>query len=116
MKRIPENEFDAHARGLHAAALTRLSPQTLLRLRAAREQAGRASQRRPWPWLAATAFSMLLAVMIGVQWLPGPQAPTLAADAGNVANAGDTAATLLEENPDLYLWLASSEAQPMAME
>ena len=28
----------------------------------------------------------------------------------------ETAAGTLEEDPDLYLWLASAEAQPLAME
>nr|WP_295377808.1 hypothetical protein [Pseudoxanthomonas sp.] len=112
-----EHDFDARARQAHAAALAQVSPQVLSRLRMARRQAP-APTRRAWPWLAATAFSGVLAVMIGLQWLPSSQAPAgdEPAIAAGAPEATLPANTLLDENPDLYLWLASSDAPPLAME
>ncbi|MBB3275334.1 MULTISPECIES: hypothetical protein [Pseudoxanthomonas] len=114
-----EHDFDARARQAHAAALAQVSPRTLARLRAARHSAP-ASQRRAWPWLTATAFSAVLAVMIGLQWLPSSPAPAPESPEPAITAATPDAAlpanTLLDENPDLYLWLASSEAPPLAME
>nr|WP_298149982.1 hypothetical protein [uncultured Pseudoxanthomonas sp.] len=119
--------FDAQARNLHRASLAQMSPQTLARLRAARHEARRAAPAsggaRPWRWITATAFSAVLAVGVGLQFLP--QAPTasspgattpapLAATDGGALD--ETAAGTLEEDPDLYLWLASADAQPLAME
>jgi len=63
----------------------------------------------------------VLAVGLGVQWLPHtPQATTPAVTAA-VAQADSLADELvvpsaLDEDPDLYLWLASADAQPLAME
>lgn len=112
--------FDRDMRKLHAAAMDRISPQTLARLRAARHTAQTTPQRgQAWRWIAASAFSAVLAVAIGVQFLPQPapmpaaQPAIAAASAGNDYNDG---VATLEENPDLYLWLASSEAEPLAME
>ena len=77
------HDFDTRARQAHAAALAQVSPQTLARLRAARHSSP-ASQRRAWPWLTATAFSAVLAVMIGLQWLPSSPAP-----GAGIRGAGD---------------------------
>ncbi len=118
---IDENNqsFDHDMRRLHASAVSNISPQMLAQLRAARHAAQTAPPRgHAWRWLAATAFSAMLAVALGVQFLPsaGPlsAAPPVAA-AGSAPGYTDTVATL-DENPDLYLWLASSEAAPLAME
>ena len=112
--------FDHDMRRLHASAVSSISPQTLARLRAARHAAQTApAPGHAWRWLAATAFSAVLAVALGVQFLPGagprPAAPPVAAAAAGAQGYTDTVATL-DENPDLYLWLASSEADPLAME
>lgn len=120
--------LDAQARRLHAAALSQVSPQTLSRLRAARHAAQAAeapSRAGHWRWLAATAFTAVLAVGIGVQLMPADPAlppageqPVASVAASSTGAQQDDfgAATLLDEDPDLYLWLASSEAQPLAME
>jgi anti-sigma-K factor RskA len=117
---------DARARQLHAASLSRLSPQTLSRLRAARHaaHAGDAPVRAGhWRWLTASAFTAVFAVGIGVQLMssdpaqpaPGePPAGAVFASAAPQDAFGD--ATVLDEDPDLYLWLASAEAQPLAVE
>lgn len=113
--------FDRGMRQLHATAVTQLSPQTLARLRNARQQAQTSAPRRghAWRWAAATAFSAVLAVTIGLQLLPKP-APMSAAQPIAATVSGDDAYTdsvsVLDENPELYMWLASSEAEPLAME
>lgn len=117
---ISNNEtFDHDMRQLHATAVTHISPQTLARLRAARHGAQTAPQRgHAWHWIAASAFSAVLAVAIGVQFLPRSTLSTaqpVVAATGTGNDYSDSVATL-EENPDLYLWLASSEAEPLAME
>lgn len=115
------DNFDRQAKQLHAAAVTHLSAQTLARLRAARyaAQADAAPVRHGhWRWLAATAFSAVFAVAILTQFGPLTQTTpdTPPAAIADSASDYDPALTVLDENPDLYLWLASSEAQPLAME
>lgn len=120
------HRFDRQARRLHQAALAQVSPQTLMRLRSARHEAqrdARAGGHRTWRWLTATAFSAVLAVGLGLQWLPhAPDTPAATASAPSLAQAdGDAGEELgvsgaLDEDPDLYLWLASADAQPLAME
>lgn len=112
--------FDRDMRKLHAAAMSHISPQTLARLRAARHAAQTAPRPgHAWRWIAATAFSAALAVAIGMQFLPqSAPAPTAQPMAAAVDGAGDynSSVPTLDENPDLYLWLASAEAAPLAME
>lgn len=106
--------FDRHAKQLHATALANISPQTLAKLRAARNAAARpAPSRHAWRWVAATAFSAVLAVAIGVQFVPRTSTPV--APAQPVASAAATSdySTSLDENPDLYVWLAGTD---LAME
>lgn len=122
------DKFDQRARRLHADAVAQLSPQTLARIRAARHAAvgtAPAPARRGfgWPWLAASGCAALFAIALGLRFQlsvpePAPPPPQAAApvavpspffdDPGLVATLG--------EDPDLYLWLASMEAQPVAME
>ena len=121
-KPIDANEsFDHRMRQLHATAVTQLSPQTLARLRSARQQAQTSAPRRghAWRWVTATAFSAVLAVTIGLQLLPKPGSTPTAQPVVATVGSGDAYAdsvTALDENPDLYVWLASSEAEPLAME
>lgn len=117
-----DHDFDSSARAMHGTALRQLSPATLARLRSARAQAHSATPPRRWAWLAATALSGVLAVGLGMQFLPvGSPTPSDTAQLAQQStppHAADAtgSVTLLDENPDLYLWLASSEAQPLAME
>ena len=115
-----DNAFDRDMRQLHAAAVSQVSPQTLARLRAARYAAQTAPKRgHAWRWVTATAFSAVLAVALGVQFLPRsgtvPASQPMVATVDNDDEYGDSVATL-DESPDLYMWLASSEAEPLAME
>lgn len=119
---IDKNEnFDREMRQLHATAVNQLSPQTLARLRAARHGlAKEATPRRghAWRWVTATAFSAVLAVVVGMQFLPQSQTMPAAQPIASLTTDDNYVSSVvtLEENPDLYLWLASSEAEPMAME
>lgn len=115
-----DNDFDRYARQLHATALSSISPQTLAKLRSARHAAAQpAPTRHGWRWLAATACSALLAVAIGTQFLPREAAPVASpqpALANAAADAGDSYTSALDENPDMYVWLASADAPLLAQE
>jgi anti-sigma-K factor RskA len=119
---IDKNDnFDRDMQQLHATAVENISPQTLARLRASRHGLGKeAAPRRghSWRWMAATTFSAVLAVAIGMQFLPTSQ-PVVTASPEIATVAVDDygeGVTVLDESPDLYVWLASSEAEPLAME
>ena len=119
---IDKNDaFDRDMQQLHATAVDNISSQTLARLRAARHGLGKETALRrghAWRWVAASTFSAALAVAIGLQFLPTSQ-PVVTAPPAIAAAAVDEyseAMTVLDENPDLYVWLASSEAEPLAME
>lgn len=120
--------FDAQMRRAHQASLQALPAPTLARLRAARHAASRshAVPARRWGWLLAAAPA-LLGAAFGMHLLLRPALPG-SAPAANVAGVsaaavpasgaaqadGDVAvAGLLEENPDLYLWLGSDTSLAM---
>ena len=113
MNRLPESpqDFDRALRQLQQHAEAALSPATLARLRQARQQATTQAASSAWRkrgWWLATACSAVLAVTVAVQFqrLPPPAVPaTAAALAADDADADDS--LLLDENPDLYLWLGS---------
>lgn len=116
-----DQAFERRMQTLHQASLSQLSAQTLARLRTDRHAAARSAPSRShgWRWMLASAFSAVLAVAIGVQFLPGPASdpPTaapLVAAAGDDDYTGTVSA--LDESPDLYLWLASADATTLAME
>lgn len=121
--------FDARMRELHQASLQALPPQTLARLRAARHGAGQASAPRRWGWLLA-ATPAVFGAALGLHLLlrpalpqsdaaapivAGAAAPAAADPAVTMAAAGDADAGdgMLEENPDLYLWLGSETSLAM---
>ena len=115
-----QDTFDHDMQQLHAAAVSHLSPQTLARLRAARHGLAESTPQRghSWRWITASAFSAVLAVAIGVQFLPHsqtqPNVQPVATTEVEDTYEGSTAA--LDESPDLYLWLASQDAATLAME
>ncbi|WP_045771450.1 hypothetical protein [Xanthomonas albilineans] len=134
--------FDARMRALHQAGLQALPASTLARLRAVRQQAGhldqaKRSHTRRLGWLLAAAPA-LLGVVLGVQQLLQPPSAPETASASASASASATAANattstststtfaamtsdaeettppgMLDENPDLYLWLGSDTALAM---
>ncbi|MFC6840021.1 hypothetical protein [Xanthomonas theicola] len=114
-------------RALHRASLQALPAPTRARLRAARHGAGQAhaAPARRWGWLLAAAPAVL-GTAFGMHLLLRPalppsmpaasvaSAPTAtAASAVAQGDTDDTVAGLLEENPDLYLWLGSDTSLAM---
>jgi len=112
----PDESFDRAMRDLHAQALTRVSPQTRARLRATRTAADtRHAPMRGLVWVLAGGCAAVFALAIGLQWrgpspttnVPTQTAGTEAAD--DSIDSTDSAVDALDENPDLYLWLASND-------
>jgi len=101
---------DDHAlHALHAQALQQLSPATLQRLRSAR-QATVAVRGRAHGWWMATACSAVAALALGYSFTANP--PTRPATPA-VAATVDDSSDVLDENPDLYVWLGTTD---LAME
>lgn len=106
--------FDSQARQLHQAALHALDPATLARLRSARH-AGTETRRsrlgQRGGWVLATACSALLAIGLGVHLNRPAPAPSTSTTYALVATIdGDE---VLDQNPDLYVWLGSENALAM---
>lgn len=117
-----DDRFDAAMRQRHALASARISPRVEAQLRQ-RRAALRADPRRAhsgWRpgWPVATACAAVLAVLAGTQLQrePASQTPAPAAMAAAAA-AADRADldSVLDENPDFYLWLASGDADTFAV-
>ena len=117
-------ELDRIARVLHTEAVAHVAPRTLAQLRARRTQAaprpGPLARPRMLGLGLAGGFAALFAVAVGLRMeLPSP-----ADDAAPIADAATPAASddlletyaTLDEDPDFYLWLATTDVQPLAME
>lgn len=118
-----DTRFDDAMRLLHRQALDAVTPATRQRLRAARTSAP-ARRARGSAWALGASVAAVASLAVGLQM--GPlQRPAPATDPGAVA-AGSTlpstalvdenSVATLDENPDLYLWLASSDADLVALE
>src|SRR5688572_18230065 len=124
-----QDDFDRRMRALHQQAVAQVPARTTHQLRVRRAAAAQAPARQPgarrasgagW-WLAAASaavFALALGLRDPAPLTPADDAlPPLAA----VAEAADTAAfedgfAALEEDPDLYIWLASQDGLILAME
>ena len=105
---LPPAFDDAALQQLHAQAVAQLSPATLARLRGARHAAPRRSRAHGW-WLA-TACSAVVALGLGYGFtVHSPVPPPVQVAASGPDDNGD----LLDENPDLYVWLGTTD---LAME
>ncbi|ALN92781.1 hypothetical protein LG3211_3844 [Lysobacter gummosus] len=116
--------FDAAMRDLHAQAVERVSPQIRARLRTIRSEAAAQPHRRGGllGWTLASSGVAAVALALGLQFAgsgaPSGGAPAATSPAVVVASSAvapadtgydpDTAVAALDENPDLYLWLASN--------
>ena len=108
--------FDAAMRQLHESAVDRVSGRTRLQLQQApRTPATSAARPQRLAWPLAASFAAVLALMVGMQLWNEP-APAPAAAPATVADADADIDAVLDENPDLYLWLASNDAYALAME
>lgn len=121
------NDFDLRARTLHRQALAGVSPPVLARLREARRTATTSpSTPHPLRWvLAGGTLAAALAMVLVLQFEPvsrQPAATPALASAGppsaRAVRAGEQAQidaeiegmlAALDENPDLYLWLAAND-------
>jgi hypothetical protein len=109
---VSDREFDARLRDTWRTAIDAVPPTVARRLRPAVRET-RAPSR--WPLGAAFAAAAVVALAIGLR--PHPATSPTAAPAPAVAtiNAGDATAAL-DRNPDFYAWLASPDAEQLAME
>lgn len=115
MNQHDDERFDQAMRGLHAQALSQVSSATRARLRVARHAAatpaGARAPRRGFGWVLASGCAAVFALVIGLQLrpVPAPDAPPAAIATTASAYDADTAVAVLDENPDLYLWLAYND-------
>jgi anti-sigma-K factor RskA len=115
------SDFDDALRQRHAAAVAHVSARAQAQLRnrlAASTATPRHFVGQRMAWVAATACAALFALVIGLQLrpqsIPAASPAPVAVDDGH-ADANTTYA-VLDENPDLYLWLASKDAVALASE
>lgn len=114
------DRFDAAIRAHHADALARLSPRVQAQLAQRRNAAlrgeARATARPHRLRLALAGVAALCALALGLRLQTQPPAgtPSTAPAAAPVQYASGS--TALEEDPDFYAWLGSSDAPMLAME
>ncbi len=118
-----ERSFDAAMRQRYAEATTQVSARTQAQLHQRRHQAlstprQAASPLRRYGLAGATACAALFAAVLGLQWQQENRVqPTLTTPSAPIsADADDDDGGLYDQNPDFYLWLASQDAQSLAME
>ena len=122
------DEFDRRMRALHARAVDQVPSRTLYELQVRRTNAAAGATRARslsgnGGWWLAGGLAAVFALAIGLRQ-PGLDPPAAADAAPSLAAAGtavDTAAwedglAALDEDPDLYLWLASQDSLILAME
>lgn len=127
--------FDRKARQLHVAALAHVSAATQAQLHQ-RRRAARAGNRdaaahrmvRPLVWTGALALLAIAIVLPLAMQLPDAPANAPSAIASstvattapsrtlNASDSDDNSLATLEEDPRLYVWLASSDAIALASE
>lgn len=98
-----DHSIDTLARRLHAHALGNPSPATRARLRSDRNQVQLQARSRPLAghnrWLAAGSITLTALLALGLNQALAP--------VSSDGPALQAIAAPLDENPDLYLWLAS---------
>ena len=112
--------FDGALRGHHAASLQQLSPRVRAQLAQRRHSAlrGKPVVRGHRFGYAAAGLAALCALAIGVQFRNPPSAGVAPANvmATATVSAARTDSTMLDQDPDFYAWLASTDAMQVAME
>ena len=114
--------FDVQLRRLHAQAVERVSPRTLVQLRARRAPSPLPSARRrhAWPLVTTCAIALVAGGLLlrhPGSTRPDEAVPERAAPAATASDneSGDVYATL-DESPELYLWLASNDTANLVTE
>lgn len=113
------SRFDQVIRQHHANAVERISPRARAQLAQRRSAALRGEvQARPAFGLrhAGFAFAAVFAVAVGIGLMPATQTTAPAPMPQVAATTPATSNTILDEDPDFYAWLASTEVQQLAME
>lgn len=112
--------FDDALRGHHAASLQQLSPRVRAQLAQRRNAAlrGKPANRGHRFGYAAAGLAALCALAIGVQFRNPPSGDVAPATVLTAATATSARAdsTMLDQDPDFYAWLASTDALQVAME
>jgi hypothetical protein len=118
-----EEQFDRAMRALHARAIEQVPSRMLHELHVRRANAAKAPARGTGGWWLAAASAAVFALALGLRQpapapAPGGDAlPSLAAATVAVDVAAyDDGLAALDEDPDLYLWLAAQDSQILAME
>lgn len=121
--RPDDDRFDDALRDLHAQAVSQVSAATMAQLHRRRHAALQDAPRWRLPrWALATTFASVFALAIGIGFglqrgdgtQPAP--PAIVSVAPESADEIGDAFASLDENPDFYVWLASSDATLLAME
>jgi hypothetical protein len=126
MNNLPNNTgaggdalFDRTLRQRHVEAVERLSPRVRAQLAQRRNAALRGERVAPTHGVryAAAGFAAICALAIGLQFGLMPS-QTIPATSTGIASAatGATDTTMLDEDPEFYAWLASPDAQLVALE
>ena len=108
--------FDARLRAAHAVALERLSPSTQAQL-AQRQRRALAARHSAFstPLLRWSVATLAVAVVAVGLFHPGRGPSPAPPDVASSVAAAPSAETI-DDNPDFYLWLASSDATSLASE
>lgn len=110
--------FDAAMRTRYRQAADSVSPAVRARLRQARREAATSEVRNrgfSWPLLFGGAAAAVFAIAFGLNLR---QDALRTADPSPAAVAADAAepASALDQDPDFYAWLGSSDAELVAVE
>lgn len=120
--------FDRKARQLHASALAHVSAATQAQLHQRRRSTLAGNRKaaahrmvRPLVWtgaLALLAVAIVLPLAMQLPDAPDEAPSTIVATSSPTATIADEDSTIatLEEDPQLYVWLASSDAIALASE
>ena len=115
---VSDDDFDRALRARHRDAAASLSPrvqaQLQQRLRASRMLVAPARQQHA-AWGLALACSLALVLVVGIHRRATGDMPATPVAATSNTDANELVATL-DEAPDLYLWLASDDANNMLSE
>jgi ferric-dicitrate binding protein FerR (iron transport regulator) len=111
-----DDDFDARLRGVWRTSVDSVPPALARNLRPAASETHVPSR---WPLGAALAAAAVLALAIGLRPhatdAPGADTVATTTTTTNLV-ASDDSTAVLDRNPDFYAWLASPDAEQLAME